>query len=666
MIDRLNFPSLFRYNYFDQVLDIELADECFENAAHIYLEMLQFTKASEYFTKAGKHELAVIHAISAVRHNCVASDIFHLKVNCAVDPFEGHRTLLTASLNALPQNATTMIRLELDILEGLCSRDTAKTIYLMETTVKSISNFSRLQLLTIFRCADVLRAETPLPWRDYLKVMDNLNSVLKIVLPTLERASKTSGQSLSLMDRGVIEECAAFFEGKLVLKGLLTAMSAVHLFALSATKSVFGKCEMVDRKTFIILKLSVFARAAADFFTSELKSICSVLSSHLMLTLKNLEKLNIPSFIMNLSKDFRIPIPSTTQERLDLLLPLSHVLRIEENRSDYSKANLMIYNICFPEFSFLEDMKVVSEIRLGEPGVKDSLSEHLTNFKQVGLKADLIVKRLLVSELIGNSQEEATHLDKICTTELRNRKMKGKVDFRLGIISAFVWEQSEHSPPDFALGSFLHSLYLGFTNLDNDCWQGTIASRIYGAKIPETAKEKDDCISPQIFLKLIQKYTVLVVAIRKNYSNVLLPNSVFEDVICRSNRALWKDIHGSCSSESSSERRTFSNDLAHRIFKLLEGILTQTSSRQYFQWFQANSQGNLNQKLLEQNTAAFILSLVVAVKTIAANINSPILYRRFNDLSAKLDPLALKAIPETIIKRIQTKTNGQSDLISFR
>lgn len=659
----IDLTGIIRYSYFDQVLDIELADECFENAAKIYLEMFEFKKASHYFHKAGCHRQASDNAIVAVRQSCLDSDRLRLKTQYSVEDIEEVRTMLQPSLKQSYDSSIDITLLELSLIESVASMDTDAAVQLMRRAVNSTSKFSRLQLLAIFRAIDLLATEMAIRWLEFWEAISYLQQQFNIIIPSLERS--ISSQALSLLDRGNIDECAAFFEGKLITKGLV---SSVLLCAIPCTQVMFGIRDDNEQRKSISMKVSAFATVAATYFRTELKASCSALSKYLIGQLECISKLNLPAYIKMLERDVNQSIPMTTQDRLRLLVPLLQVLRVEEDKSNYNLAVTKIANLCFAEYSFLEDAEKVSEARIAGGLVGECLKHFLTRFNSTELKADMIVKCLLISELVGNTEEVATRLEKVCTRELRQRRKENELDFRKLLVEAFIWEQSEHTPPNFELGPFLFSLDQGFTALDNDCWKGTIASCVYSAPLPDTAKAKDGCISPQLFLKLIEKYTVLASAIRKNYTNVILPRSLFEDVLCRCNKAYCNDILSCDSSKASSDRVKYSSQLALRIFPLLESILVETLPPSYFAWFQANSITPLKEEDLKLQSAIFVLRIIVLLKTIIVNFTDPKLYDRYNKLSEKFEILStiLDVFPISFRKKLKTKTMKSTDLQFFR
>ena len=657
----LNTNVVCRYGYFDQVLAIELESGCFENAAKIYLEMSEFKEASQFFQKAGCHSHAIDCAVVALRQSCLDSERLRLKIQYPVEGIEEVRAMLRTSLK--PSHNSSVL-LELNLIESVKTIDPDAAIELMRSAEKNTSSFSRIQLLAIFRTRDLLADQIENRWQEFWESIRNLQKQLSIVLPSLDKG--INDQPLSLLDRENIKECAAFFEGKLITKGLV---SSIVMCVLPFTKVMFfisggGK---ENRKSHS-MTISAFATVAAAYLRAELKASCATLSGYLQGRLESTSKMTLKAYIQGLEKEAKQPISSTTQVRLELLVPFLQVLRVEEDKSRYNLAVTKLSLLCFSEYSFLEDVKAVSEARIAGGVVRDCLKHFITRCLNPELKADMIVKGLLISELIGNIEEVSVRLEKVCANELRTRKKENEIDFRKLLVGAFAWEQSEHIPPNFELGAFLYSLDQGFTAIDNDCWKGTIASRVYGTELPVTAKEKDGCISPQLFLKLIEKYTVLISAIRKNYTNVILPISLFEDVLCRCNKAYCNDILSCDSAKASPDRVKYSGQLALRIFRLLESIIEETTPPYYFAWFQVNSTTTIKEEDPNLQSAIFVLRIIILLKTIVANFTDPKLYDRYNKLIAKFDKLSsiLNILPENLRKKLKVKTIRNTDLQFFR
>jgi len=639
--------------------------------------MFEFQKASECFEKAGNIWQAAICEITYIRQSCIDSAKFRLQRQFCSGRLEICRDLISRTESS-PSKSNLL--LEFDILASCAEVDIDRALALVSQSMSVFRKFSRLQLHCLFRAMDLLlTSESNFRWRDFHSCIDHLNFLLDSLLPTLDRAA--TNKSLSLQDEENVQECVAYFEGKMQSGRLFNATCNVSFYSLSATLILF---DVKKKGKSVEIKLNLFAKVVANHFRKELKCYCSTLSSHLRDQVRPIARLSLKMYVDSLREPNNEGVLVTTSARLEFYLPLLEVLSLHnddpQNRADLEKASSKIFGICLPEYSFLEDMKTVSTTRLKHAVVNDCLQQilKLPEYSHPGLRGESIVMCLLISELMENGESVVSKLEKFCALKLLERNTQDEVDHRTSLIAAFIWEQSQYPPPPpYVLGPLLYSLDSGFTALDNDCWHGSIAHFVYqSVPLPLYAKECDKCLSPQLFLKLVEKYTVLLVSVYRNYRNVILPSSLFEDVLCRRNKAYVNDIEqNSITQETSPIRRQFVANLANRLCKLLESIVKETTGVDFFRWYNVNRTSPMNKIDLKQHTATFTLRIIILLDTVIANCFGDFakeLCNRYNDLvdfikkTNELSAVLSSVFPEKVTKTIKTKTNNKSQILSFR
>ena len=492
------------YKHFDRLLDIEVADECYEEAAKICESLFNFKKAGEYYEKADMYDEACRCAVTGVRMKMLDSSFVLQRDMLSREDFKYLERVRDDIVMTETCKSGELWALYIEVLL-LGSRPRLDKLKNLLCKAKKIGIDAWPLQLMICRVAsaqiDDLFAQDNgnCDWHLSDYICQEIDAVVSMVIGAVSSLEKHGNMNLLPgADRHAVACMFDFFVLKLEANSL-ASNRVIGSTSLLGLKNVFGITKVNPNPSTVSTSLAdckmnmiEFSQGAIKFLreflvTSHRKCI-QLIKEELLNMMPETYESRTKRFLDHYSK--RKPFVHTTKHRTEALIALKRYLSCDwlQQQQDYGEQKKMakdleivadnVVDIVLPSMSGLDDLKAVvaarkdSEIRL-------LVSKQVLENVHCGLKFEPVLRNLLLGEITEKARLIADKMSKEMEVNLRRIvDADNRNDIRCKLLAAFQFEHSDYvqnPAPGWSQGSFLWAINLGVEALGDDLYRGGIA-----------------------------------------------------------------------------------------------------------------------------------------------------------------------------------------------
>ena len=665
-----------RYKYFEKLLDVEIADKCFQEAATVYEGLYNFEKAADLYEQGQLYGDMCRCVIRRLRCKYLGEDF-------TLNPLDdGDKALLEdisgKYLHTGKCSDSVYYQIEVDVLYALSgqpcvgesvavntSRNVAppecvSNIPRSEHTLKSLykrcedlgDKTWRLQF-HIVRCA-VATSLAKKDWREAKVWCEKLDTIVVAVTRLLDKICQSNNvPRLSSVDKEILNHCLSYFE--LGLEG--TSVMATHVSGPSSVVGlvpVFSLPAIEKGARVLPMKMSLkeFAQRARIFFKKRgekaisdwLKCYLECFNTHKkVMYSETCDRYLVP-------KDKRPQLELTTDMRYQMLLALYDCTQlvtfdsIQQSNSGPNKHDVKrkltaeCISLVLPSTDLVEDLIVVQKARK-DPKIRAIVQQYiLSELSQPGLRYQAIAFTLLLADAIGDSEKEANRLQRIITSEFRklNYAEVDPRDHRMNLVQSYLFQYADFGEAmtcGFQHGSFLLSVLRGFNSIMDDLWNGATNNLIFLAIRSNVLKQKHGCYSPSSFLKFTEKYFLFLLLHMKSFRGTVVHSRLATDVLCRINQSYADVIEFHLKAEFGElasarlDSKFACIVLARKLIRLLSE-LNQASLKEWYEFTSSGTgNGDKSGKTMQFSCVYFLTHLVELLLQLIVNMSPQDRYR---------------------------------------
>eukprot|EP01036_Dinobryon_divergens_P023773 gene23772-32158_t len=518
-------------------------------------------------------------------------------------------------------------------------------------------------------------------------------------LPTSgKRASESSAYVSSSTISSKLQQCLAVFE--------LFYVDQTSSF-ISPTRVVMGSAHSPNMGLISTFKLRVternevkatvqeVAQLGVKFFREELSKLVNILIGHLEKRFQSFPP--IDSFGDRANRmltpiSARTVVASRARERIAVLCDIYELKSLESTdknifvgaiKSTVALPELAqsLCDILSPQFLFPEHSAELQQLRYdvfgagAGPGTaaRNIISEYLSKsvLSKVGTDCESIGRALLYAQLVDDINSAATRVEKVLRTEYNISPWRPNLeeDARIQLTKAFHWEGTNDNRSDLKLtwphGSFLLSLMTGFQSLIS----ARILDRITTTLNLSLKTIKGGILSPATFMKLSEKYFVLMLLHSDRYRMVKMPLSLVRECLCRRNKA-YADVirryqlpkYNKCDKEQSDIFWKCKHEL-HRFTQMLLKIIETISVPMFEHWVQisrcriqlSSSSSSSIDELKHLRNAFFSQASMIIVTYV---VNLPAKDKLRSQYCSRLSAAALSKVDNSSMRQLPLYVNS--------
>ena len=672
------FPStdekrrfLRRYEHLPRLLETELADDCFLEAAHIYESMFDFQSAADCYERTGFPAEALGCALKYVRRASLRGDDYLpealAKTHAAVLQARVDSVNLHVTITADQCNAVARLLLEAEMLQQLPDCQDPAVLRAL---------FQQAQALPRDAAGGVVAFSAESSWRLRLQsarlgftlalervdlkegayYCAELTAVVQEALSIL--TVLCAGRFLSQADAKTLFSCMTLFEfswdlpvgGRIVVPRTLKAP-----YASPGLQSVFGLPPVQSCKPVVAsISLLEFSQRALKFCQALVDNAGAALDAALLGSQDQLlqkatstANMSVQQFVATLKGgQAKAPPAYSSTAKLALLESLCEqlaLMRQDDGATSALKGGakgkpagnhrvlLLAVEVAAPHVPSLEEMGAVVRARKNVAVQALVSTFHAATFQQPGLQFQRIAQSLLLAVLAGCTTHVTARLTEVLCSEFKRVKVSKKdaaVDTRSLLVGAFHWEHALESDVSMPHGTLLYGACSGLSAVIYDAGFGAVNKVAFGASVlPASVKEAHGCYSPMVMIKLLERYFVLFLLHFRQFSDVVMPSKLAQDVLCVKHDAFCSVLSSyrartgpaALTNEQRKERESLARTYLEEIKTLLLNIMFQLRESGWKKWQLAVA--NIEPTALQQSTPHFFWQrLVVMLATLIGNL----------------------------------------------
>lgn len=490
-----------RRGHFEQLLQVEVSDNCFDEAGKIHEGLFDFINASDCYERAGMVAESCRCALKAVRCAYLDENFLYLPAVSLGTQEKDSLLRISSKLSHIKNNSTALtgLKIEADFLLQILVPDVASQQHL---DLKSVYDRCREVGISLWRLrVTILRIElnrsleSEEQYARSVSFIGQLDSVVSGVFGALEiLAEHGSLQLMSSVDKEKVTSVLALFElspdGPLATAkyalgpGTVTGLGRVFHIKLPDSTDITGPNRKVNS---VKISLKEFAQLTIGFLTSVMAAYVNDCIASIARFINKLPKDSLADQIgrFTLPVNKRETIVTDTSARFQALV---HWMKLQESvwlirlgeghmaekarKVAMDQALSDIKHILLPSLADAEDMRGVEVARKSA----DSIGHIASIWKAPGLNYDRIGEMFLLGELSPDRMRISEKLLENIRAELvRLTHVANDNDGRWLLCKALQWESCDYviePTPGWTAGSLLFSINMAVPALIDDAYQG--------------------------------------------------------------------------------------------------------------------------------------------------------------------------------------------------
>ena len=558
--DQLQFFEL--YGLVDDRVEMLIFHRHFEEAAQLLEKRYQYKEAANYYEQGGNVSCSSRCLVKYVRRRII-NDEYLLNCDVVAENEEICESAIKARdlLESLPATLTNrLLTVETQLLiaghDLVCLYES-----IPEAPAAASTKFHVLRLLCSSNTASI-----ECSWRTLYKYAVELHNIIKLWLTALHKLRTSGGlRNMAPKEMQYLLSCLSYFEVSLNDTNTLTAKYIEGDGSVKGIVALLHEDRRGKNTSTVHFSFNEFANAAVTFLSNVYFVTASCCAAKLKDIISN-AKLAPHTWesVINHAEN-RNAMVHSTQERMDLyhalhLLNLScpHIedavlskVKKDRRKAEARNALTHLVGIVLPSSPFVESMHAVELLRKNRDVMELLRTSQFDGISGSGSNYEAITKYLLLSEVTKNQGVVAKSLEQSISDFYSARRRAAsnvehvqrdlKADYGMNLLYAYQWENAADGVNPAGqvegIGSFLYSLSTGCLAIIDDFFYGSI----YQNLMKLNGKYKF-CFSPFSFLKLVEKYFVLLMLEMKQCQDVVLPDVLVRDVLCRDSPSYVKAI----------------------------------------------------------------------------------------------------------------------------
>ena len=591
-----------QHGHHKHLISILVADGCNLEAAQLYERQLSFESAATHYELADNNADAVRCSLTNLRHLFLSVYAESAIQTVSDEDLEAMFNRVESLMESVQVGDET--RLEFNFLRFVADEhdghDTFLKYYADMTAVGAQQSCIGLHIQ--LKTLQVLHAAQS-SWTDICALTSKLHEVIISWIQVLRKLEKVVEFSLlNARDKNVFRECVNFFELTADGDGL---SKSTHLVGNKIVAEIFGR--QMESSSTVKLGFHDFAVTTGRYlhgvYFSAAEDCSRLLAEYKrpfadMSCVESLE-MSLISYALNADSNCCIKEEYLTQKKRN------------ERRASATKAMEGVISVVQPDCVYSVDMKFVQTARRDPRVIAIARNRYKDICSDSGLKYNAIATALLSSEITFNQKVVALSLERSMNEALSDvlaNESSVHADYRTKLIRAFKWEENVRSTyvdevsndgSEVCEDPLLYSIKVGMEAIFGDLYWGEIDRIVFRQENRRQGNKSSQhtpalgCFSPECFIKLTEKYYVLLQVLMKCGINVLLPEALSRDVLCRENKAYVLMVGRlrdsvTLDKQSNDAKLIAKNKLNEMVGWLLE-TLEQLNDRRFTKWEQSVS-----------------------------------------------------------------------------
>lgn len=600
-----------RYCYMDELRELNFKEEKFEETALLYERRLNFLDAANCYEKGRFSSETCRCLLKVIRPKFLNSNFLYLGepseiVGC--DEVMGRLEQLIVENRSLCSSCPYFMEARFLVhcknrdqdFEALDSHSIAWTPFQLRLDLFKYSSVTSPKLLD-----------------QYLLSFRNDISKLLLICQKLD-----AGNSLKVFAKTDLDLCLKLFEYFELIPDHSNYMHAKYLIGLKNNLQEFQLHfpRVQDAPSINLCAFKVdflnFARSAKAYFIRLYFDFCDRVAIPLLSEFDDINS--------DLSRRYGISVLlNSIYGKHDLfdedLLPKK---RQQQRHSIRQRLNAFYLNLLLATPFTNQNWELIITAR-NDDRLLDLVTEKAEKLSIDCHHRDDLVRALLYSDFLNTQRQTAERL--------RNADKKIFIDSRArDLLLAYQWQNEKVReggdstlPLDWVHGEFLYSIDIGRRAVLSELWRYSINQAAWGGV-------KTNCMSPNSFLELIEKYFVWLQLHSKRFYNVIFPTNFVRSIICLKTVGYANAVKLNQSHQLLSDTIHFCNISTHSILEALIGTCSEINLRIFHNWMNASKSPNVSdiQECLYSFTTRMVHILFISVLNMKHNQHRDRLFQK--------------------------------------